>query len=42
MKKLYEKPRCLLISADLTDILTTSTVDRRDEDELPVLKIPRG
>ena len=42
MKKLYENPRYLLIDADLTDILTTSTVDDRDEDELPVLKIPRG
>ncbi len=40
MKKLYENPRYLLIDADLTDILTTSTVDNdRNDDELPVLKL---
>lgn len=42
MKKFYENPQYLLIDADLADILTTSpTVDVREEDELPVLKIPR-
>ncbi len=43
MKKEYVHPQYLPIDMTLEDILTTSTaVDKRDEDELPVVKFPRG